>query len=49
VGKRFQRVHDDPRVLEPHATLGAFVDVIAKRGDAETGFAVDQKVNLVRK
>ena len=47
VGNQFQCVDDDPRVVVPHATLGALVDVIAKGGDAETGFAVNHKVDLV--
>ncbi|MEP6729215.1 MAG: hypothetical protein ABJE10_01190 [bacterium] len=46
-GKRFKRIHDDPGLLDLLSTLGAFVDVRAKRGDAETGFAVDQQVDLV--
>ena len=47
VGERFQRVHHDAGVLEPESALRAFVDVRAKIGNAETGFAVDQEVDLV--
>jgi len=42
-----ESVHDDPRIVEPCATLVAFGDMRAKRGDAESGLAVDQKVDLV--
>ena len=47
VGERFERIHDDSGVLDLPSTLGAFIDMRTKRGDAETGFAVDQKVDLV--
>ena len=47
VGERLEGVHDDPRVVEPRATLVAFGDMRTKRGDAESGLAVDQKVDLV--
>ena len=34
-------------VVQPRATLVAFGDMRTKRGDAESGLAVDQKVDLV--
>ena len=35
------------RVVEPRAAIVAFGDMRTKRGDAESGLAVDQKVDLV--
>jgi hypothetical protein len=42
VRERLQGVNDDPSILHADSTLGTFIDVCAKRGDAEAGFAVDQ-------
>jgi hypothetical protein len=40
--KRLEGIHDDARVVEPCPAVVALEDVRAKRGDAESGFAVDQ-------
>ena len=47
VGQRLQGVHHDAGVVEPRSALVALGDVRTKRGDAESGFAVDQQVDLV--
>jgi hypothetical protein len=47
MGERLQCVHDDPCVIEALAAVAALEDMCAKRGDAEAGLAVDQKVDLV--
>ena len=42
-----ERIHDEAFLLQPQPAVLAFIDVVAKRGDAEAGFAIDQEVDLV--
>jgi hypothetical protein len=47
VGEALQRVHDETSVVETLPTVVALEEVRTKRGDAESGLAVDQQVDLV--
>jgi hypothetical protein len=47
VRQLLQHPDDDPSVVEPYAAVLALEDVRAKWGDAESGLAVDQQVDLV--
>ena len=43
----FQRLGDEPGVLEPRSALRTLLDVRAKRDDAKSGLAIDQQIDLV--
>ncbi|MDQ2668403.1 MAG: hypothetical protein M3Z05_20780 [Gemmatimonadota bacterium] len=47
MGKGFKRVNDESGVLIPKPAVGTLFDMVAQRGDAETGLAIDQEVDLV--
>jgi hypothetical protein len=47
VGKGLERIDDDAGIVVSRPAVVAFLKVRTKRGDAESGFAVDQEVDLV--
>ncbi len=47
VWERLQGIHDYALSFEAYSAIRAFIEVCTKIGNAESGFAVDQKVDLV--
>jgi hypothetical protein len=47
VREEFQRVGYEARLVEARLAVSTFIDMRAQRGDAESGFAIEQQVDFV--